>query len=352
MRILTPLQAISAAAAISLLAGCSGGGSSAVAPKLSTTQGHVHSLMGRIPVAVGPIGMLKVNTNTAHHFHSFSCPSSGPIVYMSDFNNSVINVYAGNLSGQAPCGQIAGLSNPQGLYVKANTHDLYVANTGGENVLAFHRGQTSPFATFTDPSGQFVVDVTVANDGTVIASNIFAPDGSQQGSISTWKSDGTFVGNFPMINDIEGLFLTVQKDGTVYFNDLDASSGAGLMWSGSCPGGACGSFTSTGVTSSFPGGIRSDLGQDVVQQDQLGSGGGTQTTYQPPGFSILSTCSLNGSDPVAMDINRPAHKYFYADAGLDALVEVGYPSCAAIGSAPGNSSGLPIGAAKDHPIVR
>src|SRR5471030_2659524 len=102
MRILTPLQAISAAAAISLLAGCSGGGSSAVAPKMSTPQSHARSLMGRIPVAVGPIGMLRVNTNAAHHFHSFSCPSLGPIVYMSDFNDGVINEYAGNLSGQAP----------------------------------------------------------------------------------------------------------------------------------------------------------------------------------------------------------------------------------------------------------
>jgi hypothetical protein len=351
MRVLTPLKGLSAAAAIALLAGCSGGGTSALAPKTFTPQGHVHSLMGRVPVVVGPLGLLRVNTNTAHHFKAFACPAKGSITYMSDFNNSVINVYAGDLAGQAPCGQITGLLNPQGMYVKADTHDLYVANTGGENVLVFHRGSTTPYKTLTDPSGQFVVDVTLANDGTVIASNIFAPDGSQAGSISTWDSSGNFVGNFPMVNDFEGLFVTVQKDGTVYFNDLDATSGAGLMWSGKCPGGACGSFTSTGVTSVFPGGLRSDLSQDVVQQDQSASGGGSQTTYQPPGFGIVSTCTLNGGDPVTMDLNRPAHKYYFADA-FNTLVEVAYPTCAPIGSVQGNTSGLPIGAAHDHPIVR
>lgn len=54
-------------------------------------------------------------------------------MYVSDYNNDVINVYKGNLAGQAPCGHIgshATLSAPDGLFVQVKTHDLYVANRG------------------------------------------------------------------------------------------------------------------------------------------------------------------------------------------------------------------------------
>ena len=57
MRILTPLQALSAAAVLALLAGCSGG--SAIAPRPSTPQGYVHMTTGGIVGAVGPMAQLK-----------------------------------------------------------------------------------------------------------------------------------------------------------------------------------------------------------------------------------------------------------------------------------------------------
>jgi hypothetical protein len=81
---------------LAVLAGCSGG--SAIVPKTPTPHGHAHFLMGRIPVAVSAMGMLKVNLNTGNHLKAFNhCPATGPIVYISDFNNSVINIYKGTL---------------------------------------------------------------------------------------------------------------------------------------------------------------------------------------------------------------------------------------------------------------
>jgi hypothetical protein len=346
MRIPSSVLALSAAAALSLLAACSA--QSGLAPRPTTPQDRARSLEGRVPVALSPLALLKRNLNSARHFASFdACPSTGTIEYISDYSNNVVNIYKGKFAGQAPCGQIANLSHPQGMFVKGSTHELFVANTGANNVLAFHRGATSPFKTFTDPGVQNPDDVTVARDGTVIAANIFQPMGHEQGSISTWHSNGMFVGNFPMPNSFEGLFVTVQKDGTLYYNDIDFTSGAGLLWTGACPLGACGTFTSTGAATAFPGGLRSADGQDVVQIDQNASGGGALITYEsfPNGVS----CAIGAGDPDGMDLNKTQGHVFYADALNNVGGEITYPSCTAIGTVPGNAGGLPIGAAVDAP---
>jgi hypothetical protein len=107
----------------------------------------------------------------------------------------------------------------------------------------------------------------------------------------------------------------------------------------------------TGATGfNFPGGIRSGPGHDVVLQDQSGTGGGTQDTYESfPGGPAQSCVVAPGDDAVAYDFNEKHNHYFYADATINVGGEVKYPSCAAIGTVPGTSGGLPIGAAADAP---
>jgi hypothetical protein len=347
MRILISIQALCAASALALLVACSTG--STTAPRPSAPQGHIRSQMRRLPVAISSIGPHDVHRNTGRLFTSFDhCPATGRIEYISDFTNNVINIYSGKFAGQRPCGRLSGngISLPQGLFVGGlPSHDLYVANTGGFNILVFHRGAKSPFEKFVDPTGQYPVDVTVAGDGTVIASNLYDVSGSENGSISTWTANGTFVGNFPMVNDILGAFVTVQSNGTLYFNDVDQSSGAGLLWTGSCPLGACGPFSSTGATTVFPGGLRSADSEDVVQIDQLAPLGGALITYEqfPNGLS----CALGGGEPDGMDINRPQFDVYYADAVNDVGVEIKYPSCTPLGTVPGNLGGLLVGVALD-----
>ena len=346
MRILISIQALCAALALALLVACSTG--STIAPKPSAPQSHIRSQMSRIPIALSPIGLLKVHLGAGRRFRSFDhCPTTGDIEYISDFTNNVINIYSGKFVGQSPCGQLSGhgITLPQGVFVRHHSHDLYVANTGGLNVLVFHRGANTPYKTLADPSGQYPADVTVASDGTVIASNLYDQLGSENGSISTWTGNGTFVGNFPMVDDILGAFVTVQKNGTLYFNDVDLASGAGLLWTGACPLGACGTFTSTGATTVYPGGLRSADFEDVVQIDQQASLGGALITYEH--FPNGNSCALGGGEPDGMDINRSQHDVFYADAINDVGVEVRYPSCKPVGTVPGNLGGLLVGVALD-----
>jgi len=340
-------QALCAVAATIFLAGCAGNGSSAIAPTPVSPESAVHFPGGAVPSAVGRLGLLRHNPNTGHHFVSFdSFPATGPIEYASDGTNNVINIYAGDFAGQAPCGQIATtlLNFPFGLFVKIGTHDLYVANAS--DVLVFHRGKMMPYNTYTDPSGQVPNDVTVAKDGTIIVSNIGQFNGREAGSISTWvkgPNGGTFVGNFPMTNDIQGGFITAQKNGTVFFDDQDATTRHGAVWSLSCPAGHCGTQTQVaGVSLGAPGGLGSDSTDDLLVTD---SQPGNAETFELPNPNPM-TFPLAGI-VFGMAMSQGDTHWFVADALDNEAAEYSYPSGSLIGTVPGNSFGNLDGIAID-----
>jgi len=342
------LRALNAAAAIALLAGCSGDGSSAIAPKLASRQSGANSEMLRVPAAVDLPIVLRDNANTGHHFKSFySCPAKGPIKYVSDYDNSVVNVFEGKFAGQAPCGQMtAGLFGPWGMYVDVGSHDLYVANDLDHNIVVFHRGQTTPYNTYTDPSFQDPVDVVVARDGTVIASNLLRPHHfPSTGSISTWvggPNGGTFVGNFPMASGQKGQFVTVQRKGDVYFDDFIGQTNLGALWFVSCPTGACGAQTQVaGVSFNSPGGLTFDDTNDLL----VNNGFGQAETFELPNpnpktFPVLGI-------PVGMAINELDHHWFVTDAANNDAAEYLYPGGKLVGTVPGNPNGDPMGIAID-----
>jgi hypothetical protein len=351
MRISISIRLLSAAAVLTLLVGCAGVGPSTISSRPMTPQIDARFFAGPAAQFLNPVRRFGNNALPGHRIVShYSCPATGPIRYVGDYSNSVINVYAGKFAGQAPCGQISsGIAGPEGIFVRSTTHDLYVANDSARDILVFHRGQTTPYNTYTDPSVQDPFDVTVAKDGTVIASNLIQPNGNENGSISTWiggPNGGTFVGNFPMTNDSEGLFLTVQKNGTVFFTDIDATSGQGLLWSVSCPAGACGAQTQVaGVAFTFPFGMGSDGSQDLLVNDLNAAGGGFADTFElpnpaPKSFPLLGV-------PVGMAINPLDHHWFVADAMDDNAAEYAYPGGALIGTVPGNSGGDLVGIALD-----
>lgn len=322
MRILQS-QGLIAASAIAFLAGCSGGGYPSVASGAASLQ------------------------HAARHFTSFyACPAKGPIKYVSDFNNNVIDVFVGKFAGQAPCGQITSvLNSPWGIFVEPRTHDLYVANYAAHDIVVFHRGQTSPYNTYTDPSFQDPVDVAVAKDGTVIASNQLRPHFPLAGSLSTWiggANGGTYVGNFPMTHGSEGQYVTVQRDGTVYFDDLVGQTNSGALWYVSCPAGACGPQTQvTGVSFNSPGGLASDDTEDLLAINGIG----LAETFELPNPNP-KTFPLTGA-PVAMAINKLDRHWFVTDVNNDDAAEYSYPDGKLVGTVPGNAGGGLFGIAVD-----
>jgi len=336
-------KVLGAAAAISLLAGCSGGGSASLTPKPISVGSASH----RVPFVLKLLGARGPNAVALHHYKSFdACPANGPIKYVSDYNNNVVDLFVGKFAGQAPCGRITSeINSPWGLYVEPRTHDLYVANDGGKNILVFHRGQTSPYNTYTDPTGQDPVDVTVARDGTVIASNLVRENLQENGSISTWvggPNGGTFVGNFATANGGEGQFVTVQKDGTVFFDDLIGNTANGALFYLSCPGGACGPQTQVaGVSFTLPGGLESNDNDDLLANDGLGFA----DTFKLPNPNP-KTFPVTGI-PTGMAINKLDHHWFVADGLNNDAAEYLYPGGKLVGTIQGNPDGGTFGIAVD-----
>jgi DNA-binding beta-propeller fold protein YncE len=335
MRNIASFPVLSAVVALALLAGCSGSGNSALAPKPASPNNHAQILTDPVRNSQPLVGYN-------------SCPASGQIEYASDTLHDVIDVYAGNFAGQPPCGRItSGLSNPIGLHVDAATHDLYVANSSDSNILVFHRGQTASYNTYFDHTGhQGPLDVTLTNDGTLIASNSGQLTGPELGSISTWiagPNGGTFVGNFPMTNDAQGGFIAVRSNGTVYYNDLDSTSNRGALWSLTCPAGACGTQTQvTGVSFPDPAGMAIDSTGDLFVTDRTGMG----QTFELPN-PHPKTFPLLGF-PYGLAINRSGHHIFIADWSGPKVQEYAYPSGTFIGAVKGAQYGWLRGVAVDQ----
>jgi hypothetical protein len=334
-------KVLGAAAAIALLAGCSGGGSASLATAPLNGDSH------RVPLVLKLLGARGPNSVTAHHYTGFdACPADGPIKYVSDYNNNVIDIYVGKFAGQAPCGRLtSGVMAPWGLYVAPGTHDLYVANDFGHDILVFHRGETKAYNTYTDPTGQDPVDVTVARDGTVIASNLVQINFDENGSISTWMggpNGGKFVGNFATANNGEAQFVTVQKDGTVYFDDLIGNTANGALFYMSCPAGACGPQTQvTGVSFTLPGGLESNDNEELLANDGLGFA----DTFKLPNPNP-KTFPVAGI-PTGMAINKLDHHWFVADGLNNDAAEYLYPGGKLVGTIQGNPGGGTFGIAVD-----
>jgi hypothetical protein len=324
MRRLTRIQFLFAIAAAAMLAGCAGSGSSAIAP--------------------GPVSP----AGTRHLASFYSCPATGSLKYVSDAFYNVVNTYVGNFAGQAPCGQIASTSLrfPNSLYVQPATHDLYVSNQGDHNVLVFHRGQTEPYNTYTDPTGQLPNDVTVAVDGTVLAANYTNLDQSEKGSISTWiagPNGGTFVGNFPETHSYQGAYLAIKQNGTIYFDDVDRHILQGFVWSVSCPAGACGAqHRVPGVILKFPGGMTFDKSDDLLMIDSMLL---TADTFELPNPSP-STFPITGF-PIAMAMSKDDRHMYVINAYHHDAEEYSYPDGALIGTVNGQQDSILAGVAVD-----
>jgi hypothetical protein len=337
MRLITPMCAVSVAAAFTLFAGCSNG--AAISPKPSTPNDAVRTLARHL--------------KPGYHGASYNaCPPTGLLVYVSDDNDKTINIFSGDLAGQAPCGILSATTYPQALTVKSGI--LYVPyGPPAPAVKAFHRGDTTPFRFYFDRtcSDEVPGDVTVSDDGYVLASNYFGHD-CASGSISVWKkSTGDFVGNYPNADGQHTEDLTIQRDGTVYFDD-DAPS----LWVGKCLKGICGSFSNTGAIFQAAGGIRSVGDEHIVLDDPAGSNGGRALTYIPPSFGSPSgSCSFGGHAPSQFDLNFSQHHIFVVDAFRGLVSEFKYPAggghghpCVLIGTV-STSGGAPVGVAVDRP---
>src|SRR4029077_6219095 len=139
MRIPTPLYALGAAAAMTILAGCSGGTSSVAPVGGSSNLSHARVAVdvAHVPSLNAPSFQNMLPPSQPGSMHSFMSPDASgitPTLYVSQFYTNDIQVYRQGGTNQSPIGTITnGVVNPQGMFVTPNNW-VYVANTGANNV--------------------------------------------------------------------------------------------------------------------------------------------------------------------------------------------------------------------------
>jgi hypothetical protein len=245
MRIPTVIQVLNTAAAITLLAGCSGG------------NAHIVPLAGDNYTSSQMISGRLGNSHSGHQTKSWMTrpDTLARLTYMSDNGANNVTVFSRNGVIQ---GQIGGLNNPDGIFVDAN-RSLWVANSGANNVLKFKRGSVLPSKTLNDPGGG-PNDVTICPNDTVYVSGYGSTSIEVYASGST---NPTSTLSFP--GELGNDFLTCDAAGNVFVTIIDGSFHGGVV---EYPGGNQSGATRLPISLQGPGGIKQDNAGNLLITDE------------------------------------------------------------------------------------
>jgi hypothetical protein len=331
MRILTSVKyALGATAAVAVLAACTGGGGGS---QLAPTGPSMGSSAITHPAGHGAKStMIAAKSNARGQIKLFKPwmeknAAKNRLLYVSDFSANIVQVYNYPSQGtqNPPAGTLTGFSNPQGMCTDKN-NNVYVDNTGGQNVLVYPYGATSPSMTLGD-SGEFPVGCSVdPNTGNVAVSNIFSPT-TGQGAVTIYPAGSTSGTTYIEPGGLlECFFIGYMPNGDLYVDGFN-SFGFGMAYlpANSTTWQAV-SFTGT---ISFPGAVQTD-NTNLTVEDQSGSGGTTiyqcSTSGATVGCNLGSTVLGGTTDVVQAFIKRGIKGVTGADNGSKVESTWAYPA--------------------------
>jgi hypothetical protein len=250
------------------------------------------------------------------------------IVYVTSYDNSVY-IYKQKHNGQTPCGQITGVTNPQGLFVDKQ-RNLWVAVAGDcrtqfSSVFEFAPGGTTPIKTLQDPDGP-ATDVAVDNkSGTVYVTNFFdyakGCGSGNNGVVEVYTGGSTTpTGTLSDPNMNYAFNDAVDNEGNLYvtYLKLNGPTGSGRIdeWMG-----GSGSAVDLGITLQAPGGIQTTKSGALLVCDQSAACG----EFAPGSTTMtnLFATGMPGSFGVALD-KREKHAWV-ENAGYGLLQRYKYP---------------------------
>ncbi len=150
---------------------------------------------------------------------------SGSLLYVSDTESG--DVYVFKYPKGTPAGTLTGLIDPGGECVDAKGN-VFVANTGGSNVIEYAHGETAPVATLKDP-GYFPIGCAVDPKTGNLAVTNFSSSSSGSGNIVIYKHAKGKPGK-PLTDANTPQFLLCGYDpsGNLYADGLTGASGFSL----------------------------------------------------------------------------------------------------------------------------
>ncbi len=307
MRLAGTIKALGAVAAIALLAGCSGNGST-MPTKGITNQSHTRSVV-RPQTGVAPQFLESIHFGRG----SVSPNTPGPRdLAVSDFGTGGVEILdhtytlEGTIADSTFC--------PDGNFYDRN-HNEYDADYCGSAVTEYNSSGTQIFS-YAASGMSNPVGVTVDTAGNVYGADFGGGSASivvefPQGNSTPIASCNTGLAN-------EGI---VVSNGAVFVSGNNPNTGLGNIVE--YPNGLAGCPTPTtlGVTLSFAGGLQMDHASNLVACDQL-----VGVDIIPPPYSSVSSTITGPSDSFHVALNKHNVKIFIADPGLaDVQVDL-YPS--------------------------
>jgi hypothetical protein len=325
--------ALSGSAILTLLAGCSGGGSSSTPTPVSPAAVMRDALSRSIGASSGrnadPTSVLLPGVERASRpdrsagFADVDAAAKAALI-VSDSGTGDVDVFS--TKGKVVA-TITGFAEPQGM-TGTKAGSFYVANTAASNIPLYRNDYKTLIATLSDPN-EYPVDVSYEESAGVVAVTNIVSTSNGAGSVSFYAKGKTTpcvtIGSSAWHNLY---FDAFDSKGNLFIDGLD-NSGNGLV--GEIAGGCSAKTITTlklGNSVAFPGPIQVTNKDDIVIDDQ-----GTTTiyTYKPPvkgslGKPIATTPLGGASDPTAFAFTSSGKDLWTVDAGLDTLDEYAYPA--------------------------
>jgi hypothetical protein len=244
-------------------------------------------------------------------------------IFVSDAANNVVNIY--NTSGKL-LGQIAGLSEPQGITSDGKAN-LYVADTADSDIKIYALPYESAPKVLSDP-GEYPVGVCVTYDGqfVAVANVISTTDGP--GSILIFKNGKA---KRKIVNSgLERAYSCAFDATGNLFVDGENASGQVVIGeiADATKGGKKLEMLKYAATLGFPGGIEVTTDDKIAILDQASP---TIYTFNQPvkgslGSPIATTVLTGSSDSVTFAFTKSNKDLWIADAGSTGVAEFAYPA--------------------------
>ena len=284
------MYAATAAAAVGILAGCTGNALQATPSNPSAGAAALQN--GRMMTYTAARGAIR--SGAQRHGDWVSPDKKAALVYISDYGGGAVDFYnytPGSIGSQA--GSItSGISGPQGL-CSDKKGNVYVANTNNRQVLEYKHGSTTLKKTLAT-STEYVVGCAVSKKGNLAVTAICSYPSCGEGALLVYKKAKGTPKSYQCSNLYRYYFVAYDKAGNAFVDGSNASGGFGL-----CELPASGSSLqniSVSAPPSFPGGVSYD-GTYIIVGDQLAASL-IQYTISGTTATKAGTVSLTGASDV------------------------------------------------------
>lgn len=275
------------------------------------------------------------------------------LLYAGGPNQNVVGVYPARSYNPSPRLEItSGLNAPTGIAVDASGN-VYVCNNAGTGapvermgkgtwtVGVYHRGQTTPFESYTTGVWN-PVDVAVASDGTVYIANYSSavtvyPPGSLQPSVSLAGPSGE-----------SPLGLALDGSGNVYVSYVNPSSGGSIYKY--APGQTTGADLGIAFSGS-PHGLVIDASGNLLVAVSTAPNPGSSIEVFAPGKTHPKKTITGLFQPFMLAFGKDGRQLFAADFGSGngdgGVFRFAYPAGTLLGKDTQGPAGSAYGIALD-----